>query len=216
MAQLVVGGICRYAINQSMAGRPIVNIVDMHVDVDTSVMGRSNGLVIVAGDLINNWVDHILPLQVNNLSLDSVSWVDLNDEDGSVGERTVTSEHTLPLTGGGTQDAAPGMVAMRARKVGGASRLRRAGRMYIGGIAENWTADGTPNTFSPDVVAGMQGALGDWYDGIEDWNPLVNQVSRRPVVVHRPQVGDPSYSVISGYIVESGVYRIARRTVGRV
>lgn len=183
MAALVAPGICRFAVNQTYGGRPVVNVLDMHVDTTTGVSTRAEAIWGLAGDIINNWVDHVMTIQTGAVSFDSVSWVDLNTADGVTGERATTSDTTLPESGGAAGTNGWGNVAWRVNKSGSARRGQRAGRMYLVGVPDEANENANPSVVIPTWVGYVNTAMSDFLDGINDVEGI-NNVRNKLVVLH--------------------------------
>lgn len=210
---LIINGVCRYAVHQSYAGRAVVNIIDMRVDTTGSPVSREDALESVAGDIINNWDDHIRPSQINDLVCESVSWVDLDSANGSVGQRSSTSATTWP-TAGGTESPIPfpGMVAMRILKNTTGGRQARKGRMYLCGFDEGKSGD-NPNQWLPAFVSVMNTSMSSFLSGIRDTGAMLD-VERFPVVVHTPKGATPTATEVTSYSVDPVMGTQRRRTRG--
>ena len=206
MAPLVAPGCVRYTIHETYGGRNIANIIDMFVETTGSSVDRAEALEGVAGDILNNWADHMLDWQANNVLFHKVSWVDLDELDGSTGERSSTSENVLPLAGSGTEDPLPGNVAVLFTKVApGGGRATRNGRLYLVGVSENFTGDVSPNTLLPTPLAGLTSAGADFLDGITD--SILDQPANM-TVIHTRNEG----TVASPDIVFNGQNRVTAFT----
>lgn len=168
MAPIVAPKICRYTVNQVLGGQPVANILDMRITDETFIDPREDTLYDVAGDILNNWDDHIRPAQVNELQCVSVSWIDLDSLDGSRGERQVTSDSTWPASGGNATDAAmPAVVSMRVDKATSGGRGTKSGRMYLAGVSEAHTAADSTQTWTVEAQEGFQQRLDDFLAGIQ-------------------------------------------------
>lgn len=196
MALLIAPGICRYAVHGEYAGQPIVNIIDMKIDTTATTTEREDAIDDQAGILINEWSDSVLVNVTNKYTAQSVSWVDLDEEDGSTGERSSTGAQTWPKIGSISGGAFPGNVALRINKNTVARRGQRQGRMYIVGLGENNTDEpNTLNTAGLNVWAtAMESFLGD----INQEDPQVGQYQSAMVVVHTKDQVFTSHSVITG------------------
>lgn len=181
---LVAPGICRYAINQTYGGRPAVNIIDMQVDTTGEVTDRDQACFRIAGDILNNWVDHVQGVQTSQVAFQSVSWVDLNSLNGSTGERSATTDKTLPTTGTASGGNAPGNVAFRVNKGGTARRGERSGRMYLVGVPEEANENSAANEVNDAWIGYVNTAMADFLAGVNDaeGDPLGTQ--RQMVVLH--------------------------------
>lgn len=141
----IVPGVCRLTIHQSYFGQNVANVLDYFVDTTGSTVPRQDACAALALDVLNNWVTNILGMQVTDMKFNSVSWVDLDDEDGSVGAFTQSPTNTLPKTGTGGTGGGPGGVAVLVHKRVVAKRNTRSGRMYLGGISESANDNLNPN-----------------------------------------------------------------------
>lgn len=208
---MVVPNVVRYAVHQQLGGRAVVNIVDMDVRINGVGPSREDAVHDVAGDLLNNWTDHILAYQCQHISALSISWVDLDSVNGSVGSRNSTDDNTWPDNGGTSSPIPfPGMVAMRVIKNTTGGRQARKGRMYLAGFDEG--KSGTqPNQWLPAVVSDMNTRLAGFLSGIEDAGAL-NVVERFPVVIHAPAGGTPNATRVTGYSVDPVMGTQRRRT----
>ena len=143
---IIAPGIARFTVNQSFAGQPVANIIDMRIDTTGSLDGRLEACTECARDILSNWNDHIRISQADDLTCLSVSWVDLDEPDGSTGEVTSGGGDTWPAVGGGGSAPFSANVAVLVTKVlENSTRNRRNGRMYLCGGAETWTTAGAPN-----------------------------------------------------------------------
>ena len=183
MAALVAPGICRYTINQTYGGRPVVNIIDMQIDTTGTGWDRGEAIRLAAGDILNNWVEHVMTIQTSAVTFSSVSWVDLNSEDGPTGIRTSTSNETLPKNGTASGTNGWGNVAWRVNKGGSAVRGQRSGRMYLVGVPEEANENSNPSVVIPTWAGYVNTAMGDFLDGINDVEGM-SDITRKMVVLH--------------------------------
>lgn len=188
---LVFPAVARYVIEQTFLGRPAINILDMALTNEDGV-SREQAVFNVAGDIINNWADHMMGLMAEGVSFNAVSWVDLNSEDGSTGRRTTTSDTSLPVIGGAAGDTAPASVAMLIRKQSVSRRGQRQGRWFIPGATEQ-NLNG--NLLSSGFLTAVEGNLADFLAGVSDQSPILD-VERIPVVLHTENQGTPQAPVI--------------------
>ena len=198
MPVLVVPDVCRFSVHQSLGGQEVVNIIDMQVDTTGSEVSRSEALFDVAGDILNNWNDHILGGQINDLQAVSVDWIDLNSENGPTGSRSTTSANQWPKAGSDAGSSImPGMVALRIDKQTAGGRGTKKGRMYLAGVHEDATPSADSQRWDPGYTSGWTGRVTDLLEGINDQDlggiPLA--VSRQMVVVHA-KLG--TYSEVTG------------------
>lgn len=183
MAALVAPGICRYSINQTYGGRPAVNIIDMQVDTTGTAADRPEALFNIAGDILNNWVDHVMTIQTAAVAFNSVSWVDLDAADGPTGIRTSTSNETLPENGKAAGTNGWGNVAWRVNKGGSAVRGQRSGRMYLVGVPDEANENSNPSVVIPTWAGYVNTAMADFLAGIND-EEGPNETTRKMVVLH--------------------------------
>lgn len=193
MAPLVAPDICRLTVNQTYFSREVVNILDVRLELAGSGLNRQEACDMAAGDLLNNWDDHIRPSQVDNLSCSSVSWVDLDSATGSTGTKTSTPETTWPAVGGNTVNTPfPGNVALLVSKVtSGGGRSTRNGRMYVGGIVESLTDASNGNLITTGDVTSWNGFFASLLSGMNDAGG-VGQAAQTLVVVHTEDIGTPT------------------------
>lgn len=181
MAAIVAPGIARFTVNGVFNGRPVANILDMQVDTTGSILSRAESCFTIAGDIINNWADHVLPIVSSQYQFTSVSWVDLDSLTASTGERSSTSDTDLPAQGSASGGTAQGNVAFRVNKAGVASRGQRAGRMYLVGVSEDANENSNGNQVNTAWQGYVNQAMQDFLDGITD---QLDDPQRQLVVVH--------------------------------
>lgn len=183
MATLVAPGVCRYTINQTYGGRPVANVLDMHINNEEIGTSRAEACFEVAGDILNNWVDHVMTIQTGAVAFNSITWVDLTSEDGATGIRTETSNETLPQNGGAAGTNGWGNVAWRVNKGGSARRGQRSGRMYLVGVPDEANENSNPSVVIPTWAGYVNTAMADFLAGIND-REGPNRVLRELVVLH--------------------------------
>lgn len=198
---LVAPGITRFSVVGIFAGEPVVNVLDMQIDTTGGTVSRDDAIFAVAGDILNNWTDHMLPLIGDNYSAQSVDWVDLDSSSGSTGSRSATSAETWPMPGAATSADMPGNVALLVRKNIAGGRGRRNGRMYLVGVPEGANTDTSPNNVQTTLRASMDTALASFLGGINDAEGPTIGVQRQLVVVHTQQTsaGPPPVIAYNGY-----------------
>jgi len=170
----IVPGVAQYTINGSYGGRKVANVVHMKIDTTGSVIDRTNAVNAMAGIVLNEWTDHLLPKQAAAYTAESVSFVDLDSADGSVGSRTQTAEQTWPKPGTGGTLPFPGNVALLVRKNLNGQRGVRKGRMYICGIQE-------ADTVSPAQNELVAAAVTSWQTNMTNWFGSMNQTDQGPL-----------------------------------
>ena len=191
MAAIVAPGVCRFTVNQTFAGQPVANIIDMRIDTTGSVISRHDAILDQAAKIIDGWDDRIRISQADDLSCNSVSWVDLDEADGETGERSVTSATTWPAVGGGGSAPFSANVAVLITKtLEQSSRNRRNGRMYLCGGAETWTTAGAPNQVDAATRTTLNSNLALFLSGITSENGAFGYDSDM-CVVHTRNAGTP-------------------------
>jgi hypothetical protein len=183
----VVDGVCRYTINQTYFGNNVANVLD--VDFDAPGTTDRDGLVAdYAAELLQGWDDKVRPNQSTQLSCRSVTWVDLDDPSGSVGEVTTgKGDAVWPASGLNSGSGLPGNTAMLVRKVTVRSRGRRAGRWYIGGQVESNTSISAANTLDATWITAQNVSMaallndlsGDFVGPDYTANPCVVRITAR-------------------------------------
>lgn len=193
MAQIVAPDVCRYAFNGTYQGRPCVNILDMvllqnTLEPDTRAVQCRD----TANVLLDQWVEHVLGNLSTSYTLDSVSWIDLDSEDGPVGSLTATDSHTLPLAGGAAgQPYGANSAVLVTKEIDGA-RGKRTGRWFLPAVTE---ANAEGNFISNATLTDFQSTLSDFIEGITETGVIeVDQYF--PTVVHTKNVGTPDDPII--------------------
>lgn len=199
MPPLVAPGVCRFACNGTYSGQPVVNILDMHIDSLPAGDPREVNAYNQAGIIINQWSEDVMAHLSNKYIFESVSWIDLDTDEGSVGERAETSEVTLPVAGAGTWEAMPGNVALRINKNTVAKRGQRQGRMYLVGYAEAGTSQGEPNQVTNSTLASLATTLTSFLGNINQSDIIGTdeEYSSELVVVHTKLGQYTNYSVVN-------------------
>lgn len=198
MPPLVAGGVCRYAMNGSYSGQEVVNILDMHLDSEAGSGGRDGPCFDQAGILINQWSGDVMAHLSSGYTFESVSWIDLDSDEGSVGERTTTDTVSLPVSGAGSWEAHPGNVALRINKNTVARRGQRQGRMYLVGYAEAGTSQAQPNMVTPSTLASLATTLESFLDNINQEEGVLSpdEYTSELVVVHTKLGQFTNFSVV--------------------
>lgn len=180
----------RFAVNQVMAGRNIVNIVDQRID-DSAFPGvRAASCEIAAEQLLGAWDANLRPFAVNNLSCQSVSWVDLHSSDGSTGTVNTHAAVTWPANGGSAGDPMTSQTAILVHKnTAGSARGQRRGRMYLAGSNDAANSDDSPHLVNTTLVTSLNLALGGFLAAL---NAPIGEVEGEMVVVHILTRGTPT------------------------
>lgn len=163
---LVAPGICRFAVNQTLGGRDVVNIIDMKIDTTGEPISRTEAIRQQAEIIVQEWTDHVLPMVVDDLTAVDVSWVDLDEADGSTGSTSEGSGAAAwPENGASTGAPLPANVSVLVAKQITATRTHRSGRMYLAGFSEVITAAGNGNVIDPlelaDINDNLESLLGN-------------------------------------------------------
>lgn len=208
---LVVDGICRYSVVQDYLGQEVINIVDVHIDIE-DFESRRSVCYRVAGDILDNWHDHVRPLLVGKLTCLEVRWVDLDSEGGSTGARSTSDNTTWPATGGKPEAGLPGSAVIRIRKnLEGGNRQSRRGEMRLAGLAEGMTEPEDGNRLRAIFMEDLDANLEQFKDGINGSN---NGEVTNLAQVHNPKDGEPSSSHISTFTALQIVGTQRRRMPG--
>lgn len=189
MAQIIAPDVCRYSVNQTYNSRPTVNVIDMVVlDQSGGTFSRDDAVNATAGDILDAWDQYVLPCQSASLQALSVSWVDLNDLDGSVGSISSTTDSTWPAFGTVTGQGLPANVSCLVTKRTNSRRSSRDGRMFLGGLAEA----STDGSYIPTAT------LNTWITRFGDFTEALTETGtisvyqNFPTVVHTRNEGTPT------------------------
>lgn len=212
----VVPGVCRYTINGVAAGRAVANIFDFQIDTTGAVESREEAIEAMAGILINEWCDSVLPRLSSGYSFQGVSWVDLDAADGTTGERTSTSQESLPQTGGQGGDMSTSNTAVLVRKNTVSRRGARSGRSYIGPLSELQVSS---NVLVPAEATAWQTAMNAFL-GDTNQGPDFGNYTSAMAVVHiltRDSEGNPltgDFTPVSSLAVQGTLATQRRRLRG--
>lgn len=207
---LVFDGVVRYSVIGNLFGEDCVNILD--VDISTGFgETREDACSDVAGDILNNWTDHILPRLSAGYEAREVRWVDLNSLDGSTGSRSSTDVETWPMTGSVAENTLPNNVYVKVVKaVQAKTRTERNGTLRLGGIPESATVGSNGNTLNTTYLTGISDAFEDFKDGINGGTD--NEVNL--CVLHTVDGVATAKSTISRFNPASTVGTLRRRMPG--
>lgn len=199
MAPLVVPGICRFAMYGTI-GRPWVNILDIHIDVDVGE-SREEAIVDQAEIINQQWPTKVQAVLSPAWSYQGVRWLDLHSLEGGSGSTSETSGTlVLPVIGlQAGQGSTPGS-SILIKKRAGATRGTRHGRMFLCGVSE---ANTEQMTFS--AVSTLNTGLANALTAINQSSaPLsVGSYNSEIVVVHTPKNVPPSYSKVTALEAQS-------------
>lgn len=193
MADLIVApGVCRYYVNQTYRDRRVVNIIDLVVNDTVGPTSRDEAVNSAAGDVLDAWDQYIRGGQSELLRCDTVSWVDLNSEDGSTGEISSTADTTWPAFGGALGQALPSNVAILVTKQTSSRRGSRNGRMFVAGLTEQ---NCVGNLIEGGFLSTITADYGDFTEALTETG-VIADYQTFPTVVHTRNVGTPSAPVI--------------------
>lgn len=180
----VVEGVCRFSINGrwSTNGRPTASIVDMQIDTTGSLLSREEAIVDQAEIILGEWDDEIRPSLVDDLIWESVSWVDLDNDEGSTGSVTSGSGNTWPAGGGITGEPLAVNTAALVTKQIVASRGRRPGRLFLPGGNEAWSSNGT--TLAGGTITALNTQMAAFLGDINQSEPDPTDFQSAMVVTH--------------------------------
>jgi len=194
----VVPDVCRFAINQSLDGRAVVNVLDMQIDTTGSTLSRNEAIEQQAEIIATNWVGDVFPYIVNDVVLNSVTFVDLNTPTGVTGEVVTTETGTLPQAAAGTASPLPSNAAVLVTKQVSSARGRRNGRMFVAGIGEDRTTTTNGNELDPTNQADLNSAFSAFLSGINQNDTSIYGFESGLVVVHVLTRGTPSQPGLPG------------------
>lgn len=210
MAAIVAPNIVRYTINASYAGQAVANVFDYRIVGGGGLGDRNEWIWEQAGDIINNWDDHIVSRLASPYIARSVSWVDLNSLDGEVGVRSQTSDTTWPKAGGNGAQAFPGNVALRLDKQQSGGRRARNGRTYLVGLPEVGQGNPTNNEWDGGILTEFTDAMNTFLtDTNSQEGPDTREVDM--VVVHTVDGVYQSHSNVTGFAGRANVASQRRR-----
>lgn len=190
----IVPGVARFSLNGSYFGRNTANIIDMRIDTTGTTTDRADAVEDQAQILINQWYADLRPRLSDAFTLRNVSWVDLDEADGTTGVATAGSSISLPQAGSLSSNRMAGNVAILVRKATTSARGQRAGRMYIGGITEDQTDTVNGNNLAAAWVTNWTSSLNSFKSNIEQEDAL-DAFQSNMVVVHitsRDSDGNPA------------------------
>src|SRR4029450_13996702 len=132
MPGIVVPGVVQFTLLGTMAGHAVDNVVA--IDIDTDISESRNEAIVDQAEVLNNaFFGNIGQYMSTTYTFLGCRWVDLDNEDGGVGQSTnMGALGHAPDNGSATADALPANVAILIRKVAGGGRRARNGRLYIG------------------------------------------------------------------------------------
>lgn len=207
---LVVPDIVRYTINGTYLGRPMRNVLDMRIQNNQQVPLPSpydrEELVEFGADRVKEaWQDMVQANLSNQYKFESVSWIDLDSANGSVGE------HADPFTGTNSGEPYVANAALVLRKNGERIRGTRQGRMFIGGLVEGAVSG---NSLIPAGVTLWNNAASAFRTQLTETGVAADWWSQ-PVTVHTRQGAAIGVSVVTSMSVDTMLSHQDRRLTGR-
>lgn len=187
---LIVNGVCRFTLQGQMGPRPWAIIHDIRIDTTGEVTARE--------DAINNqaeviWDQVFADLRgafVNSWQVQRVSWVDLDEPDGSVGFISGTSTNPAAYAGAvATPGLSPQVCALVNKQIP-SRRGQRNGRMYWNGIPESVTDAAAPGFLVAGTVTAMQTAFTNYLGNLNQDGGSPSYQSRLCVVHVTERDGD--------------------------
>lgn len=210
---LTLANIARFAVVGSMQSQDVVNIFDARVEPGVQDANREEACRQVAGDLLNQWSDHIIPLLHNTYTAEEVRWVDLDSLQGSTGAVSSTDGSDWPESGAGTAAPLSNAVYVKmVKRLEGKTRAQRNGALRLSGGLENWTLPTNGNVIDPAVALGLNGAFEMLKDGIN--GDIIGDRVVNLGVLHTVGGVATDFSEISNYEAASQVGTLRRRMPG--
>lgn len=210
---LVFPNVVRFTVVGEYQGQDMMNVFDIELeDVSGSITPRNERIFGLAGDLLNQWDDHILPLLVTAYRALEVRWVDLDSPTGTTGSRSSTDASTWPANGGNPGAGLPGNVYAKViKQLQGKNRQERNGLTRLGGIAEAATTTDNPNSLTALSITETNSAFENLKDGI---NVLAGGWQANIGVLHTVNNTATAFSPISTFSTGTTVGTIRRRMPG--
>ena len=210
---LIVPDICRFLVKQVFRGIPLLNVIDIKITLPTvNPTDRADRCFDQAGRLLNAFDDKLRIHQVDDLTCQSVDWMDLDSVSGSVGSRSTTSANSWPATGASAAAPLPSFVALRLEKRTVAQRGQRAGRMFLCGINEVWTASANGQEIDPVTLASIQVDVEAFRTSLAASSASGGQgYDSKMVIVHKPKIGIASASDVTSLVALPTVTHQIRR-----
>lgn len=190
---LVAPECVRYTINGRYLTRPAVNVLDMVVQPnDNSIISRNDAIPIVAGVIIDAWADTVMSRFNSSYTFDSVSYVDLNDPNGPVGEVTQTDFISLPQQATGNGEPLTAALAMLVTKETQRQRGSRPGRWFLPAFTEG---DIAGNIWINSTLVATNDELSDFLERVTETG-IIQDINQFPTVIHTRNAGTPQNPVI--------------------
>lgn len=169
MAALVFPNIVRYTIVGSINGEDCMNIIDVKIVDENVTTEREDAIPVKAGDILNNWSDHILPVLHEDYTAHEVRWVDLNSATGITGSISSTDGSTWPEQGGASGAGMSNNVYVKMiKQLDNHSRTSRNGALRLSGIPAICADPGVSYRVADEWRTGFNDRFEDFKDGIND------------------------------------------------
>lgn len=206
--------VARFVVVGALNGQDCMNVLDAEINTLDSAKPRDEACYDLAGDLLNNWTDHVLNIVSVNYVAREVRWVDLNSETGSTGARSSTSAESWPQAGTTTGSMTPNNTcAVMKKNLQGAGRTTRSGAVRVGGIPETATLpDGV--TLTNDYIGWLNDGFEQIKDGINGVHPGPTAWESNLCQVHTRNGVATGHSIISTFSCHSTVGTQRRRMPG--
>lgn len=127
---LIVNDVIEVAISGTQTGKAWTNV--LHVRHDRPISSGNAGDV--AQEVLDAYVEELLPLMSELVTVTGAEYVDLDSAEGDTG--SVTPSAGLTVTGGDSAQPVPINTAVLVRKNTEGGRAARNGRMFLPGMAE--------------------------------------------------------------------------------
>jgi len=184
---LIAPGVARFTLNGTNAGSNTwANIWDARMLGDVAA-DRAEACSIYAQLIIDVWSYSISSSQTDDVTLTSVSWVDLDSAEGSTGSQSLGFAELPPYVGAQSGAGSPLQVSVLAIKGGSSQRGSRNGRMFIPGIPE---ADADEANMASGPLGVLNDRLETFLFALTDPSDIPD-FSVLPCVVHTRNVGTP-------------------------
>lgn len=212
---LVWENIVRFSVVGRYSGQLMVNVFDVElIGSDAPGRTRADDAYLVAGDILNNWTDHVLGLMTQEYEAREVRWVDLDSLSGSTGSRSSTDTNTWPMAGTNTGTGFPGNVYARViKQLEGKGRQARNGITRLGAVPENVTGGTNVNVITlAGYVDAVNTAFEDFKDGINGQNTFGE--TRNLGVLHTRNNSATGFSRITDFALDTRLGTLRRRMPG--
>ncbi len=208
---LIVPGIVRFTVHQSMFSRQIANILDYKISDQDVTFGRPEAALDQAKIIAKEWKLRFLVGQSSSLKLEKISWVDLNSLDGSTGEFQGDADIPLNVVGGLTGDALTPSTAVLFTKIAAGGRGTKSGRMYLAGLSEAMNLSGNSRFMNATLRNDLQAAAALFLSNTNQEAGVagVSYDSDMHVVHQRPAV--PAFSSVVTAIIPQDLLATQRR-----